>query len=339
MTNTLKYTSSEKKIAKRMTFSIAIKWSGNEYVIDETTVNQDNTIADLRRELYRLTGVKPERQKLIGLKAVNKPVQDDQLKLGDLDLKPTTKIMMIGSKEKDIDDLNNEQLASNNSNVINDLDIPDEVEIAVEHCTENLAKIARRVKEYKVDIFNNPRPGKKLLVLDIDYTLFDHRSVASSCLELMRPYLHEFLTEAYVNYDIIIWSATSMKWIQVKMRELGVEKNPNYKIVCYLDSGAMISVNSPNYGVLQVKPLGVIWGKYSEYNPKNTIMIDDVRRNFLMNKRNGFKIRPYREALKNCDKDRELYYLSRYLKLIAEKEEDFTTLNHKHWQKYLVSHK
>jgi len=37
---------------------------------------------------------------------------------------------------------------------------------------ENLAKIARRVKDYKVDELNPPRPGKRLLVLDIDYTLF-----------------------------------------------------------------------------------------------------------------------------------------------------------------------
>ena len=30
----------------------------------------------------------------------------------------------------------------------------------------------RRVREYKVDVLNEPREGKKLLVLDIDYTLF-----------------------------------------------------------------------------------------------------------------------------------------------------------------------
>lgn len=46
-------------------------------------------------------------------------------------------------------------------------------------------------------MFNEPRPGKKLLVLDIDYTLFDHRSVAETGIELMRPYLHEFLEAAY----------------------------------------------------------------------------------------------------------------------------------------------
>ena len=37
---------------------------------------------------------------------------------------------------------------------------------------EFLSKIERRVKDIKVDIINEPRKGKKLLVLDIDYTLF-----------------------------------------------------------------------------------------------------------------------------------------------------------------------
>lgn len=111
--------------------------------------------------------------------------------------------------------------------------------------------------------------------------------MAEHASQLMRPYLHEFLTAAYADYDIIIWSATGMKWIEVKMRELGVANHPNYKIVCYLDSMAMITVNAPSYGILNVKPLGVIWGKYSQYTPKNTIMFDDVRRNFIMNPQSG----------------------------------------------------
>lgn len=44
-------------------------------------------------------------------------------------------------------------------------------------------------------------------------------------------------------------------------------------------------------GVFQVKPLGVIWGKYSEfYSKRNTIMFDDIGRNFLMNPQNGLKV-------------------------------------------------
>ena len=37
---------------------------------------------------------------------------------------------------------------------------------------ENLAKIDRRVSDYKLEICNPPRAGKKLLVLDVDYTIF-----------------------------------------------------------------------------------------------------------------------------------------------------------------------
>lgn len=37
---------------------------------------------------------------------------------------------------------------------------------------EFLRKIDKRIAEYKIDMINNPRPGKHLLVLDVDYTLF-----------------------------------------------------------------------------------------------------------------------------------------------------------------------
>lgn len=57
--------------------------------------------------------------------------------------------------------------------------------------------------------------GKKCLVLDIDYTLFDLNSSAERPDELARPYLHDFLTACYEFYDIIIWSATNMKWVEV----------------------------------------------------------------------------------------------------------------------------
>lgn len=37
---------------------------------------------------------------------------------------------------------------------------------------ENLAKVDKRISDYKVEIRNPPRAGKKLLVLDVDYTIF-----------------------------------------------------------------------------------------------------------------------------------------------------------------------
>ena len=41
-------------------------------------------------------------------------------------------------------------------------------------------------------------------------------------IDMARPHLHSFLAEAYSHFDIVIWSATSMKWIELKMSEMGV---------------------------------------------------------------------------------------------------------------------
>ena len=39
-----------------------------------------------------------------------------------------------------------------------------------------------------------------------------------------------------------------------------------------------------------MKPLGVIWGRFLHWNRTNTVMVDDLRRNFIMNPENGLKV-------------------------------------------------
>ena len=115
--------------------------------------------------------------------------------------------MMMGSLEKDIETV--DVPPEERPEITNDLDIPDDDEVEPTESREvYLEKIARRVREYNVTVLNPPREGKKLLVLDIDYTLFDHRSVASSGIELMRPGLHEFLTKSY-RVSVFIFSSAS----------------------------------------------------------------------------------------------------------------------------------
>lgn len=257
---------------------------------------------------------------------------EDALKLGHLELKPNFKIMMVGSTEADIEDAC--QKPDDLGEIIDDLDEVETEEETLENSSIYLAKIQKRIREYKITELNPPRADKHLLVLDIDYTLFDHRSPAESGAELMRPYLHEFLTSAYENYDIVIWSATGMRWIEEKMRLLGVSNRDSYKIMFYLDCNAMISVHTPDRGVIDVKPLGVIWGLYPQYTAANTIMFDDIRRNFLMNPRSGLRIRPFRQAHLNRNTDQELLKLSKYLRDIALHCKDFTKLNHRKWEHY-----
>ena len=50
-------------------------------------------------------------------------------------------------------------------------------------------------------------------------------------------------------------------------------------------------------GVFDCKPLQVLWGKYpGQYSRHNTIMLDDLRRNYVLNRQNGLVIRPYRKV-------------------------------------------
>lgn len=138
-----------------MSVSVIIKWGGQEYSIN--TLSEEDTVLDLKQSIKSLTGVLPERQKLLGLKvkggnrcgmtnyakpncemkswehisdtdlgcrlnifcymkiklfnvslrwpyvchSSGKPADDD-VKLGDLKLKPNTKIMMMGTREESL---------------------------------------------------------------------------------------------------------------------------------------------------------------------------------------------------------------------------------------------
>jgi len=312
--------------------NLVIKWAGKEFPFQDLD-GTSTTVLDLKKMIWEKTQVLPQRQKLLNLKMKGKQAPEEAL-LSNLDLKSGTsnKIMMMGSSEQAIADVKD---LKEDPSVINDFEEATAAALAIEFREEYLDKVEKRVKSYEVKVLNEPRPGKKLLVLDIDYTLFDHRSVAESGRELMRPYLHEFLASAYLDYDIVIWSATNMKWIEEKMKVLGCDSNPDYKLTFYLDSRAMISIHSSKYGVIEVKPLGVIWGKFPQnYSKSNTVMFDDLRRNFLMNPANGLKIRPFKNAHTSRATDRELVKLTRYLKKIAALE-SFENLDHKYWEKYL----
>jgi len=309
--------------------NIIIKWAGKEYPIDGLTGS--TTVLNLKELIQEKTNVLPARQKLLNLKLKGKPPADDAL-LTNLNLKNGAKIMMMGSSEQAIKDMSE---VVDDPSVINDFEEEVAQKLSFEYREEYLQKVANRVKSYEVKILNEPREGKKLLVLDIDYTLFDHRSTAETGRELMRPYLHEFLTTAYEDYDIVIWSATNMKWIEEKMKVLGCDTHPGYKLSFYLDSRAMISIQADRYGVIEVKPLGVIWGKFPQFSKENTIMFDDLRRNFLMNPSNGLKIRPFKNAHTSRNSDTELLKLANYLKKISSLS-TFEDLDHKHWERYLT---
>ncbi|XP_072999979.1 ubiquitin-like domain-containing CTD phosphatase [Typha latifolia] len=308
--------------------TLTVRWSGQEYTI---RVCGDDSVAELKRRICEATTVLPKRQKLLYPKLAAK-LNNDSLLLSHLNLKPSVKMTMIGTVE---DDIVVDQVDS--PEIIDDFELGQDEVVDIKDKDVNKQKLRRRITQYKIKLLNPCREGKKLLVLDIDYTLFDHRSSAENPLELMRPYLHEFLSAVYAEYDIIIWSATSMKWVELKMGQLGVLNNPNYKITALLDHLAMITVQSNKHGTFDCKPLGLIWAQFPEYyTSRNTVMFDDLRRNFAMNPQNGLTIRPFRKAHLNRSTDQELVKLTQYLLAIADLP-DLSQLEHWNWEIFTES--
>lgn len=115
----------------------------------------------------------------------------------------------------------------------------------------------------------NPlRPGKKLLVLDLDYSkdsstrqicqphltwhstaIVDTKPLLSGSLppsECIRPGLHEFLERCYAEYDIAVWSQTHWRWLESKLVEMGMigDEARKYRIAFVADMTSMFPVRT-----------------------------------------------------------------------------------------------
>ncbi|GAM23587.1 hypothetical protein SAMD00019534_067620, partial [Acytostelium subglobosum LB1] len=308
--------------------NIRAKWSGKEFKV---SIEKTNTILDLKRQLETLTNVLTKRQKILGLSKGLLP--PDETVIGSLNIPPNHSIIMMGTPEAQIIQA---PPPSDADNVFNDLEfdyIPDSDELS--HLEENKSKLVKIREKAEIAIINAPRANKKLLVLDLDHTLLDFKD--QDVANMKRPYLEEFLTASYEHYDIAIWSQTSWKWIEIKLTELGMLTNPNFKIGFVLDQTLMFSVTT--YRALsgkertkikhQVKALDIIWshkvlGQY--YTAKNTLHVDDLSKNFAMNPKNGVHI-PAFKIKEQKQPDNVLYHLSHYLKIVAT-ESDVTKVNH-----------
>lgn len=191
-----------------------------------------------------------------------------------------------------------------------------------------------------VHIFKGFDAGKKCLVLDIDYTIFDHKSDFELAPEYKRPYLHEFLKTCSSHYNIVIWSATAFYHVHTKMDKLQLLNHPDFQICCALSKDHMIphtfSVKRKTF-VQDIKPLALLWRKFPDFfDHCNTIHIDDVAENFALNPRNGLRIDPFREALVYRQTDKELFYLTLYLSIIAALP-SLSALDHYKWKDYVIN--
>ncbi|KAI9467830.1 HAD-like domain-containing protein [Coemansia mojavensis] len=309
---------------------LTVVWKHDEQYLLQ--VSKYTTVLSIKLLLEEITLVDKECQKLLGL--VKGRLPDNHETLESLGIISNTRIRLIGTRKAD-------QLRSTKSKwdepdchlpAISDTDSTDTgTPVVVSNYRKRLDKVISRVE---LQVINPPRPGRKLLVLDLDYTLLDCNPGSGDMVNMARPGLDQFLTAAYRHYDLIVWSQTSWMVLESKMTILGMLTHPNYRIVSALNSSMMISVRSQRGGKVvshHVKALEIIWSWFSQYNYKNTVHVDDLDRNFVLNWQSGLRIRPYKRNSLRAYRDRELEKLAQYLLLIAELD-TFEHLDHSQWK-------
>ncbi len=76
-----------------MAQELQFKWNGKEISVP---VEPEETVAQVKHKLEQQTHVASKRQKILGLKTKDGKVAQDTALVGDLVIKPGTKIMMMG---------------------------------------------------------------------------------------------------------------------------------------------------------------------------------------------------------------------------------------------------
>lgn len=121
--------------------------------------------------------------------------------------------------------------------------------------------------------------------------------------------------------------------------------NPSYKIAFVLDRTSMFQIttsitgfNAPAPKSHEVKALDLIWRRFPTFSAANTIHLDDLSRNFALNPGSGLRVTAYKNSEAMRHTDRELWGLAEYLQLIAVREPNFETLEHRNWQRYVATH-
>eukprot|EP00166_Cyanidium_caldarium_P001097 ctg_15.g50 len=315
-------------------YSFQVRWGRQSYEVKLCNA----TLGSLKRYLSELTTVQPERQKILGLTPRLSLLSDDAL-LCKLCSKQETKLVLVGTPEAQL-----RQIWGHEAEVVpptDDLEGPlfsSSEEIELLDRSKCLQMLNRKLRLVQIPLLNELRP-QKLLVLDLDHTLMDCKSGSLSPTSV-RPGLHDFLMAVYPYYELCIWSQTSWRWLEAKITEMGLLFNCQYHISFVLDRRCMFAVDFRRKGKLHrnaVKPLDFIWKKFpGHFNRSNTIHVDDLSKNFLLNTDNGLKIAPYTS---DHNVDGELYLLTNYLILIAEREVDFSQLKHRKWKRYERRHR
>ncbi|PSR83039.1 hypothetical protein PHLCEN_2v5843 [Hermanssonia centrifuga] len=210
--------------------SLSFTWAGKPFTLQ---IAETDRVFDFKTMLHNLTKVPPERQKILGL--IKGKLPSDEVLIQDLKLVPGKKFTLVGTPQGD--EIKDPSQLEFLPDVVNDLDVDFSADPAAAAAYVNDQRNLRKIKEHtqklEINVMYPLREGKRLLVLDIDYTILDTKPLTSGALppqECARPRLHEFLEAVYPYYDICIWI------LLIQGRNFALNPNQGLKIPAFKDA-------------------------------------------------------------------------------------------------------
>lgn len=275
------------------------------------------------------------------------PASDPFLTLDDLKIKAPHQLSVVYTRDEGPELSPRSLVVRSGASALSLRDI-DEQAVAWSDQEEIDRRIQKRVRAYSGYVqLSPPDLSKKVLVLDIDFTLLDtdcYNSHVGAPHVLrqaperwLRPGMLELLSAAREHYNVVYWSATGMGHIYRKLRLAGVlppqsqegetpalaaEGSSSGGGGCpywlLVDFAAMLRLRVRTIDGLgrdfNAKPLSVLHGLFpTVVTPHNTLIVDDHRRSFVLDSERGIHVTPYHATAEMRANDREFALLQRYL--------------------------
>ena len=156
-----------------------------------------------------------------------------------------------------------------------------------------------------VEDFNINRDMKKAIK-------FDFQIMPNFYIIFERPYLQEFLTYIFANYNVSVWTAATKDYADFVVKNIIIAGRPERKLdfVFHSDHCKMSRILRR-----KLKCLDLLWKRYHlrGYDAKNTVIIDDNSEVFRSQRRNTIRAPPFQFYDKNSEKDKFLIQLMKKL--------------------------
>lgn len=136
-----------------------------------------------------------------------------------------------------------------------------------------------------------------------------------------RPYLQQFLTFLFKNFDVSVWTAASKDYALFIIEKIIIAGNKDRKLD-YIFFSYHCGL-SKKYKKDSSKELSILWNKYKlpGYNENNVVIFDDYFEDVHKNqKENCIIAKPFEFKDSDSNKDKVLKILEKYLKDIVLKD-------------------